>query len=320
MEITLRDMALLAYYMGYGWCGGCRSPYVGDDFARNGDNWEADQSARCDGYKSNQRLGLAFGDWKFSTKQQIYGTAVVDELQPESVDEGTIYNNDATPATKSISRTEVSVRTVKHTTTSAWKTSHELGIEVSYTPPQTGGVGGSVSYTFGYESGTTTEDSTQNQQSKSFTISSSKTLEPYTSVRWQLVMAKSRSTLPYTAKVLVHFSTEFQGFLRYGGGGNDPDTNYHADYKGSDDRPTFNYRFGDANVPFYTALHQESSQNQRPWLWHDMETNHPSAEGIINKLTNENIYTLTLTGRFEDVIGKQVDCSMAIIIINTSSA
>ena len=128
MEITLMHMALLAHYMGYGWCSGSRSPYVGDDFARDGDKWVADQSERCDGCKSNQRLGLAFGDWSFITKQQIYGTAVVDELQPECVDDGTIYNNDATLATKSISRTEVSERTVQHTTTSAWKMSHELGI------------------------------------------------------------------------------------------------------------------------------------------------------------------------------------------------
>ena len=92
----------------------------------------ADKSRRCDGYKND--LGLAFGDWSFSTKETLYGTALVDNLQPQSVDDGTIFNNDDTPATKSISRTEISVRTVAHMTTSSWKMSHELDIEITYTP------------------------------------------------------------------------------------------------------------------------------------------------------------------------------------------
>ncbi|GFR69242.1 biomphalysin [Elysia marginata] len=307
MDISLRNMALLAHYMGYGWCAGCRSPWVGDDFVKSGDTWLADKSRRCSGYKSNHRLSLAFGDWSFGTKEILYGQAVVDELQPESVDDGVIVNNDPTPATKTVTRTEVSIRSVKHTTTSSWKSSAELGIEVSYTPSgATGGVGGSVSYKFNYESGFTTQDSSQQQQSRTFTISSSKNLEPYSSVRFQLMMSKIRSTVPYTAKVLVRFSTEFKGFLRWGGGSNEANTNYHAKHRGSSKRPTVNYKFGSTSVPFYTALYQESSQAQRPWLWYDLKNNHGSVQGIINSLVDEDKYTISLSGKFEDVIGKQV--------------
>ncbi|RUS75395.1 hypothetical protein EGW08_016834, partial [Elysia chlorotica] len=119
-------------------------------------------------------------------------------------------------------------------------------------------------------------------------------------------MAKTRSTLPYTAKVLVRFSTELQGFLRWGGGGKSTTTNYHESYRGSGDRPTVNYRFGSASLPFYTDLYRQSTQAQRPWLWYDLKSNRAGAQGVINQLVDENKYTITLTGRFEDVIGKQV--------------
>ncbi|GFO19006.1 biomphalysin [Plakobranchus ocellatus] len=307
MEITLRNMALLAHYMGYGWCAGCRSDWVGDDFVRTGDTWNADKSMRCSGHKSGHRLGLAFGDWSFGNKQTLYGTAVIEELRPESVDDGIIENNDKNEATKTVTRSEVSIRSVTHTTTSSWKMSHELGITVSYTPPDsTGGVGGSVSYTFGYESGSTTTDSTQQQQSKTFTVSSSKVLDPFSSVRFQLVLTKIRSTLPYTALILARFSTEFRGFLRWGGGSGSINTNYHASYKGSGDRPTVNYKFGDENTPFYTDLYRQSSTASRPWLWHELKNNHNYVNTLINRLTDENSYTIRLTGKFEDVIGKQV--------------
>ena len=307
MEITLRNMALLAHYMGYGWCAGCRSQWVGDDFVRSENAWKADQSMRCDGYKNNQRLGLAFDDWSFKTKNIYYGQAVMEDLQPESVDQGVIVNNDANPVIKTVSRQEISVRTVTHKKTSSWQHSHELGVEVSYTPlDATGGVGGSVSYTFGYETGTTKEDSTGQQQTRTFTVSSTKEIAPFSSISFQLVMSKTRNTLPYTAQILVGFSTEFKGFMRWGGGGNDPDTNYHEDYRGSDDRPTFNYRFGSSTVPFYTALNRESTEAQSPWLWHDLKNNHQSVQGLINYLVDENKYILALTGQFEDVIDKQV--------------
>ena len=316
MDNTLRDMAHLGHYLGFGWCGGCRSEWVGDDFYKDGDTWKADQTRRCSGTKSGNRLRLAFGDWSFGTKEIVYGNAVVEDLEAESVDEGTIYNNDATEATKTISRTERSIRSVTHTTTSSWTKSHELGIEVSYTPPaNTGGAGASVSYTFGYETSSTTTDSTQNQQWKEFTISSSKTLDPYSSVSFQLVMAKTRSTLPYTAKVLVRFSTEFTGFMRYGGGYNKQNTNYHEDNRGKTKRRTISYKFGSADLPFYTDLYQQSSTAQRPWMWHDMTNNHASAQGVINKLTNENKYTITLTGKFEDVIGKNVILNIIILLL-----
>ena len=143
MDVTLPDLALLAHFLGYGWCAGCRAQWVGEDFRRNGDSWEADKKGPCNGYKADRRLKLHYGDFKFGIKNIRYGSPVIQSLTPEVYISGTVTNSDPHPTKTTIEREVRSVRTVTHTTTSSWKHSHELGIEISYTPPSvTGGGGG----------------------------------------------------------------------------------------------------------------------------------------------------------------------------------
>ena len=76
MDVTMQDLALLSHYLGYGWCSGCRAQWVGEDFRRSGDSWHPDKKGPCNGYKSDQRLQLHYGDFKFSVKDIKYGYAV----------------------------------------------------------------------------------------------------------------------------------------------------------------------------------------------------------------------------------------------------
>ncbi|XP_059166186.1 uncharacterized protein LOC131948602 [Physella acuta] len=308
MDTTMSDMANLAHYMGYGWCSGCRAEYVGEDFRRSGDIWKADTSGRCEGVKSYERLKMAYGDWSFGIKDIKYGTPVIQDLTPETIDFGTIYNNDPTDATKIMTRYETSVRSVTHTTTSSWKNSDELNVQVSYTPPSaTGGVGVSVGYKFNYETSTTTSDETKKEQSKNFLVNTEKTFKPKSASKWSLVLSKTRTSVTYTATVIAKFTCELQGFLRWGGGSHGRYTNYHYQYLGSEKRPTFHYRFGDSSIPFYTALKRLSETNSQPWLWNDIKNAHPSAQNLIDNLCNESRYIFKITGRFDDVIGKHAE-------------
>lgn len=75
--MTMSNLALLAHYLGYGWCAGCRGQWVGEDFRRSGDSWQADTNEPCDGYKATQRLNLNYGDFSFSVKDIKYGKAVI---------------------------------------------------------------------------------------------------------------------------------------------------------------------------------------------------------------------------------------------------
>ncbi|XP_059165144.1 uncharacterized protein LOC131947824 [Physella acuta] len=311
MDLSMADIANLANMLGYGWCDSCRATcWIGvrysEDCRRQGDKWVADTAGPCDGYKSDQRLAMDYKDWSFGMMDIKYGEPIIEELIPQSIDTGTFINNDASEATKTITRAETIVRTVTHTTTSSWKDSSELDMTFGYNPPPIGGMTSSVAYKFNYETSSTTLDETKNQQSQTFTVSTSKTLKPYSAVKWDLILSKTRSTATYTATIITKFSTELQGFLRWGGGASEPDTNYHYKYRGSEDRPTFNYRFGNSSMPFYTALKRECNTNSLPWLWNDMATAYPGARDLIGYLSDEKRYVFILTGKFEDVVGTQV--------------
>ena len=308
MDVTMKDLAYLAHYLGYGWCAGCRGQYVGEDFRRSGDEWHASKAGPCDGYKADHRLKLKYGDFKFTVKDIKYGSPVIQSLQPTVFDSGRVVNDDVSKLVHKLEREIRSVRTVTHTTTSSWKYAHELGIEISYTPPgATGGVGGKVNYKFNYEKSSTTSDSTSNQQYKSIKLTSQKTLNPHSAATYRIMLTKTRSTVPYTATVIAHFSAELNGFLRWGGGSGGNSKNYHKDHSGSGSRPTVNYHFGSASTPFYTDLKRQSDRGSYPWLWSEMKNRYSGAQSVINSLTDERRYEFTLTGKFEDVIGQHAE-------------
>ncbi|XP_059148831.1 aerolysin-4-like [Physella acuta] len=305
MDTTMHDISNLANHLGYGWCGGCRGENVGEDFVRNGDTWLSSTNQPCDGYMHEQRLNLAYGDWSFGIKDIKYGTPLIEDLAAETIDSGVIYNRDPTSTTKTITRTESIARSITHTTTSAWRNSQELNFKISYTPP--GGPTISTGFKFGFETSSSQTDENKDEQTKSFTVTSVKTIQPNSAAKWRLVVAKTKSSVNYTATIIVKFSTELQGFLRWSGGIGHADTNYHYKHRGSGDRPTFNYRFGDSKVPFYTALKRESDTNSHPWLWTNLKSAYPGLQQVINDLCDENRYVFKLTGKFEDVSGKNVD-------------
>ena len=134
MDVTLDNLALLAHYLGYGWCAGCRAQYVGEDFKRRADSWEADKKGPCNGYKSNHRLKLHYKHFSFGIKNIKYGKAVIQSLVPQTYDSGPVRNPDPHPLTTTITREVSSTRSVTHTTTSSWSNSHELGVTIGYQP------------------------------------------------------------------------------------------------------------------------------------------------------------------------------------------
>ncbi|XP_059144925.1 aerolysin-like [Physella acuta] len=282
MDTTMSGMAKLANKLGYAWCGGCRSEAVGEDFRRDGDKWVADKSGRCEGYMSDKRLSMVYDDWSFVIKDITYGKAVDQDITTDSIDSGTVYNNHPTADTESVTRSYTSYRRVTHTTTSSWKNSHELNVQVTFTPFDLGG--GLASYKFNYETSVTTFDA-----------------------NWTILMYTTKTSINYTATIIPKFSIDLQGFLRWGGGAENTYTNYHYQHRGSEARPTLNYKFGDHDVPFYKALKRQSVAGSLPWLWNDLTNAYTDVEYLINSLCNENQYTFTITGRFDDVIGKNVE-------------
>ena len=228
MDQTMSELAYLAQYLGYGWCAGCQGQWVGEDFIRNGDSWEASTLRDCTGYKAEDRLKIRYKDFSFAIKDIKYGDPVIQDLKPQEFYTGYLRNDDPHEATFEINRDETATRMVTHETTSSWQASHELGISVSYTPPgETGGFGFTASYNFGYQHGQTTTDSEGKQEQRTFAIKTSKTLKANTKAKYRIMVAKTRTTVPYTATIIAKFSVDLCGFMRWGGGYNGDNTNYH---------------------------------------------------------------------------------------------
>uniref|UniRef100_A0A182YTP9 Aerolysin-like C-terminal domain-containing protein n=1 Tax=Biomphalaria glabrata TaxID=6526 RepID=A0A182YTP9_BIOGL len=304
MDVTQSNMALLGHILGYGWAGGCREPYVGEGYNRVGDTWEADESSGCNGYMSDYRLNMVYGNWDFELVNMNKGIQVTTQLEPETIDSGTSINNDSTPLTVQLSKMFTVTRQVTHTVTDTWEETHNFGVNFKYAAY---GASAQLYYDFLYKTSKTTVTNNNIEDVKTFTVNIEKTQEPHTVKKWKLMLSKSRTTLPYTATIRVKFSVDFQGFLRWGGGRNGQDTNYHHQYRGSEDRPSFHYQFGDKSVPFYEALKEQSNKNSLPWEWFNIKSKYPVAQALIDDLVNEKHYQFTLNGEFEDIMGTSVD-------------
>jgi hypothetical protein len=71
-------------------------------------------------------------------------------LQPLVFDSGRVVNDDVSDLVHKLEREIRSVRTVTHTTTSSWKYAHELGIEISYSPPSATGISTFILFLFSW--------------------------------------------------------------------------------------------------------------------------------------------------------------------------
>uniref|UniRef100_A0A182YTK7 Aerolysin-like C-terminal domain-containing protein n=1 Tax=Biomphalaria glabrata TaxID=6526 RepID=A0A182YTK7_BIOGL len=189
--------------------------------------------------------------------------------------------------------------TITHTTTSTFTNSHELGISLNF---DIGVVSGGTSYTFKYESSKTTTKENSVSQTAGFTKTSSITLGPGEAAKYKVILSKSRTTIPYTAVVTTKVSTEMKGFLRW----EDGNGNFHQIYRTNRNRPTFNYRFGDASVSFFEALKKQSVNKEGPWMWGMLFQKFPIARHVIDRLTDESQYQFSLTGKLEKVEGTHI--------------
>nr|KAI8758519.1 Biomphalysin 2 uncharacterized protein LO NA Biomphalysin 2 [Biomphalaria glabrata] len=313
MDTTLWNMANLAHYLGYGWSYGCYGIAVGEDFTRNGFTWAADTRTvwrkLCEGEKSGERLNLVFGDWGFAVKEIIYGKSVIEDLQAEIVDSGVLYNQVSSPVKESIDRTKTIQETITHSTTSTFTNSHELGIELNF---EIASVSGKASYTTKFEFSKASTNEKSISQTAGFTKQSSITLKPMEGAKYEIIMSKSRTTVPYTAIITTKFSVKMKGFLRW----EDGNGNFHQNYRTNSGRPTYNYCFGDSYVPMYKALKKQSDNNEGPWMWGMLFQKFPNARQVINRLTDETQYQFTLTGKLEKVEGTSVNVKWEKIKLN----
>ena len=303
--------------MGFAWSGGCWSVYAGDDFQRDGDKWVSKYRSACLGegpFKEN-RLKISYGDFSYTMKDVVFGESEVKEFGNDPNEEillrsySRIGKNERETVgySPSVELEVRSARVIKNVKTTTWDRKFGIEVGVAYEPPSTtGGIGFSAKTGLTYEWGGSEENSTVDEEWHILYLTGTKNLPPKSFSQWNAIVRPRKVTIPYTAKILPTFSVTLEGYMKWGGGVHGEYTNFHHEHRGSGDRETITYTFGDANRPFYEDLKQKVQQNVYPWQWHAMKEHFPSLQYYIDALTNEDLYVFTMAGQFEEVTEYEV--------------
>ena len=135
MDLTLDNLGLLAFYLGYGWSKGCRGQHNGQDFTRDSDSWRSHYQNGCSGEKAKERLKICYENFSLKVKNIEYGEPEIQSIKAIVQDVGEINNMDSTSTQTSISREIKSVRTVTHSSTTRFKSTFDASVTLSYTSP-----------------------------------------------------------------------------------------------------------------------------------------------------------------------------------------
>lgn len=200
-----------------------------------------------------------------------------------------------------------SARTLKNVQTTSWDAN--IGIEVGfeYEPPSTtGGVGFSTKTSFNYQWGGEEQETTADQDWHILIVNEKKQLPAKTFSEWNAFKKPQKVTIPYTATIVPTFTVKLEGYMIWGGGyhGNNP--NFHQEHRGSGDRVSIEYTFGNDQKPFYEDLEEQIDQNKYPWQWHALRQHYPYAQYFIDQLLNKDLYSFTMAGQFEESTEKEV--------------
>ena len=304
--MTLRNLALLANYLGYGWAGGCRGRLAGQDFLREGDTWIAHYQNGCGGFMSKNRLKIVYENFSFRVKDMNYLTPEIQEMKPIIQDVGEIHNRDSLPTVSIIARQIKSVRTVTHSSTTRFKSGIAASVTLSYKSPgligdvATGTFKASVTLSGGNEAAQLNTDENGEIKWDIVQVKETQTTEGNAASSYRITTSQKKTNVPYRATIQVQFTARLEGFLIWGG---DSNPNFHETHRGSEERPTFKYTIGTADVPFYKFLKKASDRSESPWLWNLLKQNKPGAQTVIDKLTDESLYEFELHGKFHDVGG-----------------
>lgn len=241
----IRQYALLAHKLGFGWCGGTRSQYVGDDFdfSKSGNDYilQAHYNANdpyASGYRSSERLRMTISNVKFylDPTTLVTGPQKVSAFQPVVAGSADLVNEGDTEGTfenslaYQLSTTNSHSSTFKFTEGISLKNKYKFSAGIMGTESE-------IQVNFSTDQGWT--DTSQTSSTNTLTTKYTTKVSPRSQVHLELQALKTTADVPYTAKMYVDFTITYHGFLRYS-------DNARTDHPSN--RPTIDLTFGKPGV------------------------------------------------------------------------
>lgn len=220
----ISDHAGLADLLGFGWCGGTASKYVGEDFKftrlgegkyslkanyRSGDPYAS-------GYQSDQRLEMIFDNVKLYIDGDTleFGKSKITELEPVSSFSSYVVNDTDEPVTR--------YPRMSYTTGSSWSREDNVSFGQSLMVKNKykfdiGFMGSeseiSVGLDFGQGWSTTNGTSEQIMYEERIEVP----LAPHTKKKVEFIMLEDKADIPYNCNTYIEYDVTYKGFLRWGG-------------------------------------------------------------------------------------------------------
>ncbi|ASP38825.1 aerolysin family beta-barrel pore-forming toxin [Bacterioplanes sanyensis] len=240
-----KPLAYMAHFMGYAWCGGTGSSYVGDDFHISQINqnqyrlqarYDAND-ANAGGYRANERLKMDISNIRFITNpgELELGEPQVYDREPIKTVTYVVRNEGDTDDTK--------VATLSYNETESWSKQDNFSFSET--------IGITNSYEFGLKLfGGKTEIKAEfsadqgwsETEGNSDTVSQSaqyRAIVPARSKREiTITFFKQKADIPYQSKMHMDYHVTYENFLRWGG---------NARHDHPTDRPWEKYTFGGRN-------------------------------------------------------------------------
>ncbi|MBU2706161.1 aerolysin family beta-barrel pore-forming toxin [Zooshikella marina] len=304
-----KPLAYLADYLGYGWCGGTASQYVGEDMeveynSSNSYSINARYNRNdpyASGYWADRRLKMNISDIKFITLPStlVLGAPQVYDRQPLRTYVAVIRNFGST--------TDTAVADLKYDQKTSWSKqdnysfTEKIGIEKEFKAglPILGAnvkINAEFSATQGWnETNGKEQTTTQVAQYRA-------SLPPKSKRTIYLTLFEQKADIPYTSKMYMNYNIQFSNFLRWSG---------NAKANHPDNRPQFDYTFGNRrnlsgpeDILDQYLHHDIKGYGPWDWPWMMNKYGKNSVSWVLGQVTKKR-YGSTLSGKFMTVDGSQ---------------
>ncbi|MEZ4295651.1 MAG: aerolysin family beta-barrel pore-forming toxin [Polyangiaceae bacterium] len=305
----IKKLAYAADMLGFAWCGGTGSQYVGEDFSvyENADGSYSMQAnydptdPYTSGYWADKRLKITLSDFSVEIDPATftYGSPTTTVLAPLAVSQADAKNYSAQQSSVAVQLQDIHTDIYSHATNVSFTEGVKLTIKNKAKVPLFGESELSTEFSFSSTQGWTNTTTTQNVVGQLVTYTA--TVPPVSKKHITMYSYRTKSTINYTSVARVKFKVSFYGFLKWSGNGR----NDHPE-----NRPFITATFGTDSLSglehIVDMYDHANSPGYSQWDWDWVKANHYPWIGSTIGTLRKGV-TAPLSGKFEGVKGLYVD-------------